>query len=228
MATHTSPIICTVDVVLLTLNDSGQLCVASFLRDKEPYKGSYALPGGYVRPDEDATAFYAAMRVLRDKTGIESPYLEQLATFSGANRDPRGWSASIVYFALVPKELLDKQNVADMRLTPIHEVGRMPFDHADIVQCAVNRVRSKSLYTTLPALFLGEFFTLPQLQASYEAVMGKELNKVSFRRKMATLEAIESVGVHKLGRQNRPPEYFRLRPEWRTRLEVFDRGVGVQ
>jgi 8-oxo-dGTP diphosphatase len=110
-----SEIICTVDVVLLTIkNDS--LMVAVHRRDHAPCQGELALPGGYVHTETDGSAFDAAMRVIRSKTGITPPYLEQLLTFAGPDRDPRGWSLSIAHYALVPVELIEQANKADVRL----------------------------------------------------------------------------------------------------------------
>ncbi|MBC7501164.1 MAG: NUDIX hydrolase, partial [Herminiimonas sp.] len=100
-------VICTVDVVLLTLKDAA-LNVALLKRDREPFGGLSALPGGFIDAVKDIDARDAALRVLKDKTGIDAPYLEQLATFSGAARDPRGWSVAIAYFALVPAEAIER------------------------------------------------------------------------------------------------------------------------
>src|SRR5262245_31930104 len=111
-------VISTVDVVLLTLR-AGQLHVALLRRDREPFKDILALPGGYVHADEDQDTLDAACRVLRDKTGIESPYLEQLATFSGAARDPRGWSLSVAYYALVPEAVISNAGHPDVELFPV-------------------------------------------------------------------------------------------------------------
>ena len=98
-------ILCTVDVVLLTLQQ-GSLQVALLRRERAPFAGVLALPGGYIHAQDDADAQASAARVLRDKAGLQSPYLEQLATFSGPVRDPRGWSVAVVYCALVPPEVL--------------------------------------------------------------------------------------------------------------------------
>src|SRR5207248_2033777 len=98
-------VICTVDVVLLTIKENG-LNVALLKRDREPYKGVLALPGGFVHVQDDADVRDAALRVLLEKTGIAAPYLEQLATFSGPVRDPRGWSMSVAHYALVSHDVI--------------------------------------------------------------------------------------------------------------------------
>lgn len=218
-------IICTVDVVLLTLQDD-TLKVALLRRDREPFKGVPALPGGFIRQEEDADTQDAAMRVLRDKTAIEPPYLEQLATFSGPARDPRGWSVSIVYYALVPFDVIDKAGHPDVKLVSVDKPLSLPFDHRLIIDTAVARLRSKSQYSSLPCYLAGETFTLPQLQRVYEALMGEALNKVSFRRKMTEMDMLEPVeGAFAAGGAHRPAQLYRLKPELRDRLTLIERGL---
>lgn len=223
-----SPVICTVDVVLLTLlNDA--LHVLLLRRDREPFKGVLALPGGYVHVQDDQGAQDAAVRVLRDKAGIVSPYLEQLATFSGPGRDPRGWSVSIAYCALVPPELLRTASNAEQALMPTAALPSLPFDHNRIVDAAVARLRSKSQYSSLPVHLCGERFTLPQLQAVYEAVLGEPINKVSFRRKVDELAMLEPIaGEMQAGGAHRPAQLYRLRKEFRHALSMVDRGLNAR
>jgi len=220
------PIICTVDVVLLTLKDQA-LHVVLLRRDRAPFVGALALPGGYVHPQEDSAAWDAAARVLREKTGIVGPYLEQLATYSGADRDPRGWSVSIVYYALVPADLLPTDHPG-LQLAPVSRLPSLPFDHADIVALAVSRVRSKSQYSSLPVYLCGERVTLPRLQSVYEAVLGEPINKVSFRRKMDELDMLEPVeGEFETGAAHRPAQVYRLRQAFRRELSVVPRGINA-
>lgn len=219
------PVICTVDVVLLTLKDQA-LHVVLLKRQNEPFAGMPALPGGYVHSQEDKTAWDAAARVLRDKTGIISPYLEQLATYSGADRDPRGWSVSIVYYALIPLEVLPLDNKG-LLLAPVNRLPRMPFDHKGIVDVAVSRVRSKSQYSSLPIYLCGERVTLPQLQAVYEAVLGEPINKVSFRRKIDELAMLEPIeGELETGAAHRPAQVYRLRAAYKRALSLVQRGIN--
>lgn len=217
-------VICTVDVVLLTLRDDA-LHVLLQQREREPFAGALALPGGYVHVQEDQDAADAAARVLREKAGIVSPYLEQLATFSGPGRDPRGWSVSIAYCALVPLALVPPE-APGLRVLPVDRLPALPFDHRGIVEQAVARVRVKSQYSSLPVHLCGERFTLPQLQAVYEAVLGEPVNKVSFRRKMDELAMLEPIeGEMEQGRANRPAQLYRVRREFRRTLSVSTRGM---
>lgn len=225
MKTPSPSIICTVDVVLLTLQE-GALQVMLIKRDREPFKGVLALPGGYIHQQEDQGASDAAARVLHEKAGIAAPYLEQLATFSGPGRDPRGWSVSIAYYALVPADIVPAGDPQIVML-PVGRLPSLPFDHRSIVDSAVSRVRTKSQYSSLPVYLCGESFTLPQLQSVYEAVLGEPINKVSFRRKLEELAMVEPIeGAMESGRAHRPAQLYRLRKEFRRSLSVVGRGLN--
>ena len=220
-----SSILCTVDVVLLTLEDTS-LLVALARRAHDPFRGVFALPGGFIHEQEDADAEDAAARMLREKTGIVSPYLEQLATFSGRGRDPRGFSLSVSYYALVPEDVLSSAKPSDVKLVPVERARGLPFDHQAIVEAAVARVRSKSSYSSLPVYLCGEAFTLPRLQAVYEALLGQRVNKVSFRRKMDELGILEPLRGAKQKGAHRPAQLYRLKPEFRRRLSTTTRAIN--
>jgi 8-oxo-dGTP diphosphatase len=217
--------ICTVDVVLLTLQDEC-LKVALLRRDKEPFKDALALPGGYVHTNEDANAKQAAIRMLRSKAQTEVPYLEQLATFSGTDRDPRGWSISVIYYALVSFDFFSESTRNNIQLANVDKLPKLPFDHKAIINTAVNRLRSKSQYSSLPCYLAGETFTLPQLQRVYEALMGEQLNKVSFRRKMTEMDMLTPVeGQFEATGAHRPAQLYQLKEEFKQELQLLDRGL---
>lgn len=222
-SSESAQLICTVDVVLLRLVEA-QLQVLLIKREYEPFAGALALPGGYVRPGEDQSCQEAAQRVLRAKTGLESPYLEQLASFSGPGRDPRGWSLSVAHVALVPPHGLP-QAQPGCEWRSVDGLPALPFDHTSILACALERVRSKSQYSSLPAHLLPEPFTLPQLHAVYEVVLGERINAVSFRRKIAELDCLEPVASKASGGAHRPAQHFRLRAAYRQRLSLTGRGL---
>ncbi len=222
-----SDIICTVDVVLLTLKD-GILHVALLKRDHPPFEGVLALPGGYVQADRDLDAQDAAARMLLEKAGIASPYLEQLSTFSGRGRDPRGWSISVAYYALVSAEVIAEAGHPGVVMADVGAIKGLPFDHQQIIEAAVQRVRNKSTYSSLPVYLCGEYFTLPQLQGVYEAILGEEINKVSFRRKIDELDILERVdGAMETGKANRPAQLYRLNKRYRQRLSLTDRALNA-
>jgi len=218
-------VICTVDMVLLTLHE-GRLKVALLKRDREPFKGVAALPGGFVHTNEDLDVRDAAMRVLKEKTGIDAPYLEQLATFSGPARDPRGWSLSIAHYALVSFEVIDRAAHPDVKLVSVDRSLSLPFDHRLILETAVSRLRSKSQYSSLPCYLAGETFTLPQLQKVYEILMGEPLNKVSFRRKITEMDMLETIeGEFESAGAHRPAQLYRLKPFFKKQLQLLERGL---
>ena len=218
-------VICTVDVVLLTLKDDG-LNVALLKREREPFKGAVALPGGFVHVAEDADARDAALRVLREKTGIEVPYLEQLSTFSGLARDPRGWSISVTYYALVSFDVIERAGHPNVKLVNVDKPLNLPFDHRTIIETAVERLRSKSQYSSLPCYLAGETFTLPALQRIYETLMNEAINKVSFRRKITEMDMLEAIeGEFDATGAHRPAQLYRLKPAYEQQLQLLERGL---
>jgi len=211
----------TVDVIIFTVIDDA-LQVLLMQRPagpearSEPFSGLWALPGGYVDVQLDKDLLACARRKLHEKTGVRSPYLEQLGSWGNATRDPRGWSATHAYFALIPA--FDAQpskgaNAADVAWFEVDQVlprQRLAFDHADILRAAVERLRNKVEYTSLPAYLLTEPFTLPQLQRMYEAVLGRPVDKSGFRTRMLAADFLEEAGVVE-GDSKRPPMGYRLK-----------------
>ncbi|WP_269630369.1 NUDIX hydrolase [Pelomonas sp. BJYL3] len=208
----------TVDVVIFTvLNDALQVLLVQRPSDAaDPFPGHWALPGGFVNVSLDDSLLACARRKLLEKTGVASPYLEQLGSWGGASRDPRGWSATHAYFALIPAQdlaLAKGANAADVAWFRVDEVLQAPqlaFDHGEILQAAVERLRSKVEYTSLPAFLLPEPFTLPQLQRMYEVVLGRPVDKSGFRTRMLAADFLEEVG-HIESESNRPPMGYRLK-----------------
>ena len=214
--------ILTVDIVPLTLCEE-KLCVLRATRAKEPFAGHAALIGGYVHVDKDKHLGDTARRVLAEKAGLTDLYVEQLSTFSGPQRDPRGWSASVAYFSISPMAALAPALARpELALTPVEEAGDMPFDHDLILSAALERLRGKGAYSDLPARFLPETFTLADLHAVYQIALGEQLNIDAFRRKAMERDFLEDTGekVRTPG-ANRPSALFRLK----QRISVFDRRL---
>lgn len=207
----------TVDVVIFTVLEEALrvLLVQRPKTDGEPFPGRWALPGGFVDTAVDATLEDCGRRKLLEKTGVGSPYLEQLGSWGSATRDPRGWSATHVYFALMPAQdvmLAKGANAADVAWYAVDDVLRAPklaFDHAEILRTAVERLRSKVEYTSLPAYLLAEPFSLPQLQRMYEIVLGRPVDKSGFRTRMLAAGFLEEDGVAE-GDSYRPAKGYRL------------------
>jgi 8-oxo-dGTP diphosphatase len=199
-----------VDAALFTVVDD-RLCVALQKREREPFKGVPALIGGYVHPQEDADAEAAIARILADKAGLHDVFLEQLQTFSGRGRDPRGWSVSVAYYALAPQDRLAEG--AKLKFVEVDRLPELAFDHRRIVEAALARLRRKGAYSNLPALLLPAEFTFPELKAVYEKVLGAPLNDSAFRRKITELKIIEPVPEGRspaTAERKRPAQLYRL------------------
>jgi 8-oxo-dGTP diphosphatase len=213
--------IMTVDLVPLTLSE-GRLCVLRGVRPNEPFQGRAALIGGYVHVDEDAHLGATARRVLATKAGLTDLYVEQLSTFSGPDRDPRGWSASVAYFSLSPPAVLASALKLGLSLIPVDEAGGMPFDHDLILAAAVARLQGKGAYSDLPARFLPGEFSLAELHEVYEIALGQKLNIDAFRRKVLERRFLEETGgKRRMPGANRPSALYRLK----SRPSVFDRRL---
>ncbi|MFL6679402.1 MAG: NUDIX hydrolase [Burkholderiaceae bacterium] len=209
----------TVDVLIFTVADDALkvLLVQRPGEGDEPFPGMWALPGGFVNVDLDADLEACARRKLREKTGVASPYLEQLGSWGGAARDPRGWSATHAYFALMPSDgvaLAKGANAADVAWFGVDDPQlarkKLAFDHAQILRAGIERLRSKVEYTSLPAYLLPEPFTLPQLQRTYEIVLGRPVDKSGFRTRMLAADFLVEVGIVDSD-SNRPPMGYRLK-----------------
>jgi 8-oxo-dGTP diphosphatase len=208
----------TVDVVIFTAIDD-QLHVLLVRRpagDDEPYPGMWALPGGYVDIERDKDLEACALHKLKEKTGMTSPYLEQLGSWGSATRDPRGWTATHVYFALVPHGAAAPEadsHAPDIGWFPIKGDGvghKLAFDHKAILATAISRLRNKAEYTSLPAYLLPETFTLGELQKAYSMVLGRPVDKSGFRTRVLSAGLVEEIEGVKTG-PTRPAQLYRLR-----------------
>lgn len=214
-----------VDVAILSVVEKG-LQVALVERTEHPHKGRWALPGGFVQLDESLD--HAARRVLHDKAGLSNVYLEQLYTFGDPRRDPRTRVISVAHYALVdPARLIpdDTNKLALGQLVvpwegetggpvEVRDPGlrslTLAFDHADILGMAIKRIRGKLDYTPIGFQLLGETFTLRRLQDVHEAILGRRLNKDSFRRRMLASRLLEATGEREDAVGHRPAELYRF------------------
>jgi 8-oxo-dGTP diphosphatase len=181
---HQHEIQLTVDIVVFTVTEQ-KLKVLLIKRGIPPFRGQYALPGGFVLDNETLDA--AALRELSEETGTENAYLEQLYTFGDPKRDPRGRVVTVAYYALVPagkSPLLAGTDAASAGWFPVDGLPALAFDHGRIIEYAVNRLRNKLDYTNVGFELLPKKFTLSTLQMLHEAILGKLLDKRNFRRKI--------------------------------------------
>jgi len=213
----------TVDIVVFTIVDC-DLKALLVRRAEHPFKEKWALPGGFVRMDESLDD--AAARVLADKTGVRKVFLEQLYTFGAPKRDPRTRVVTVAYYALVDRARLadarEGTTVAALSVPWEGETGgpvdallddralALAFDHADILGMAVKRVRGKLDYTPIGFQLLPESFTLSALQRVHETILGRPLNKDSFRRKMLASGQLEATGEQQQAVDHRPAELYRF------------------
>ena len=177
----------TVDIVIFTLRE-GSLQVLLVKRGVPPFEGQYAIPGGFIRGDESLEE--AALRELYEETGVRNMFLEQLYTFGDPKRDPRGRVITVAYYALIGSDklsLVAGADAAEAQWFPASSVPPLAFDHKSILDYALERLRNKLEYTTVGFQLLPEKFTLGELQAVYEAILGRPLDKRNFRRKLALL-----------------------------------------
>lgn len=219
----------TVDVVIFTVQAQRLqvLLVRRPTGEGEPFPGMLALPGGFVDVERDATLLDCAVRKLRDKTGLHTHHLEQLGSWGSAGRDPRGWSVTQVYMALVPAPSTvptaaapDTASTAQWLDVDTACASPLAFDHATLLNAALARLRSKVEYTSLPAFLLPEPFTLPQLQQVYEVVLGRALDKSAFRKRMLDSGFLAEAGTVD-GTAPRKAMGYRIRD--RSQATVFPR-----
>jgi 8-oxo-dGTP diphosphatase len=226
-----------IDLVLMSVVD-GAPAVLLIRRTEQPAKDKWALPGGFVGMDESLDD--AAHRVLREKARMDDAYVEQIYTFGAVDRDPRMRIISVAYFALLPADRYAaalKNSAGDLTLarvavdwpgetggpvTAVGEDGPLPlaFDHADMLGLAMLRLRGKLDYSPVGFALLPERFTLRQLQDVHEAILGVQLNKPAFRRRMLDRRWLEATGERETGASFRPAKLYRFRTDRQTLARI--------
>ncbi len=217
---YTPPTV-TVDAVMFQLIDNA-LNVALIQRSTEPFKGEWALPGGYAPQGE--TTLQALERIVLHKAGVsilnDLSYIEQLYTFDSVARDPRGHAVAVTYMGC-GQNIHPDQAKAVVTFFPVNNLPPMAYDHAEIVKYAHNRLIAKLTYTNAVYAFLPQYFTLAELQTAYEAVFGYELDKRNFRKKFLSLGLTEETDQMRREGAHRPARLHRFKsPD----LEVLSRS----
>ncbi len=202
----------TVDIILFVFQED-QLRVLLIRRANDPFKGKWALPGGFIGEHEDL--YDAALRELKEETNVSNVYLEQLYTVGKPDRDPRTRVITVAYFALLSAEEVAQQEVhgatdaGEARWWDIYSLPELAFDHQQILDYALQRLRWKLEWTALGFLLLPSEFTLSELQRVYETILNEPLDKRNFRRKILAAGVIEPTGNMRAG-DHRPARLYRF------------------
>jgi 8-oxo-dGTP diphosphatase len=191
--------------------DQGELKILLIERGLDPFKGKWAIPGGFLQIDENADE--GAIRELKEETGIENVFIEQLFTFTDVDRDPRGRVITIAYYALVRCSNLNLKAGDDATKAEWFPISKMPslaFDHERIIRMALLRLKGKIRYQPIGFELLDEVFTIPQLQNLYEAVLGIKLDRRNFRKKILATELLIDLNNKVKGVPHKSPKLYKF------------------
>ena len=204
----------TVDIAIFAIIN-GELKAMVIRRENHPSLGALALPGGFIDLQKDLDTEACAHRKLCEKTGLTSPYLEQVASVGNASRDPRGWSITVLYYALVSIDAISAVFQEKVHWLSIDQTAGAPavvealaFDHNALLLKAFERLKVKTSYTALPVELMPETFTLTELQTVFEVILGRKLPVKSFRRRVLAAGVLEPTGTSKLSGK-RPAQLYR-------------------
>lgn len=221
---YTSPYVpptLTVDAVIFQIHE-GALEVLLIKRANEPFKGSWALPGGYNAQGETTTD--ALKRIVSHKAGVDVEkdlsYIEQLYTFDTIDRDPRGHAVSVTYMGC-GRDITPKRSGSEACFKPVTELSDLAYDHASIIAYAHERLIAKLTYTNAVAAFLPARFTLTQLQTAYEIIIGREFDKRNFRKKFLSLNLIHETNETWRDGAHRPAKLYEFNSK---QLEALSRS----
>ncbi len=216
-----------VDCILFGF-DEEDLKVLLIQRGREPFKGLWAFPGGFLDM-EDPSLEAAAKRELEEETGVKDVYMEQLYTFGDEGRDPRGRTISVTYYALVKLSDYQIQAASDAdnaQWFTISDVPPLAFDHAKILKVARERLKGKVRYQPIGFELLPEKFTLSQLQHLYEAVLEQNLDKRNFRKKILKMNLLIELEETQKGVAHRAARLYQF--DKQRYGELKDKGFNFE
>lgn len=199
-----------VDLVVFGYHDA-ELMVLLLNRNEEPFSNTWTLPGAFLQMDERFQD--TCGRILKTKLGMSNLFLEQLYSFDQLKRDPRGRVISVSYFAMInPKKfaIVAGKMANDVQWFKTTDIPRLGFDHGSILKMALQRLKSKILYYPVGFELLDDIFTMPELHTLYETVLGIQIDRRNFRRKILDSGYIISTGEKREGLQNRHPDLYQF------------------
>ena len=217
----------TVDCIVFGLDAELELKIMLIKRDISPFQGEWAIPGGFVRMDE--TLEQAALRELQEETGIHDVFLEQLYTFGDLERDPRDRTITVSYYALinlVEQQIQAATDASEANWFRISEIPKLAFDHDQILQTAIARLRSKIRYEPIGFELLPQKFTLTQLQKLYETVLDRQLDKRNFRKKILSMDLLIDTNELEQGVSHRAAKLYRF--DENKYLELKQNGFNFE
>lgn len=202
-----------VDIVVFTVI-SGQLHILLIRRGKEPFYGEYALPGGFVEDDESLEN--AALRELSEETNVKNIFIKKLTAYGDVKRDPRCRIITIAFMALIDAEKFKVEAHAhhDAILAEwkhVHSVKKLAFDHNKILENALDELRYEVQTTNIAAQLLPEKFTLGELQALYETIIGESIDKRNFRKRLKALDILVATSEIKMDGAHRPALLYKFK-----------------
>lgn len=195
----------TVDVVILTIKDN-TLKVLLVKRTNEPFKGRWAIPGGFIRLSENLDE--AAVRILKEKTNVHNIYLEQLYTFGDPLRRTDARVITCAYFALIREEDVDVFESSDVEWHKVYDLPPLAFDHKEIIEYSLKRTRERLEMCPVAYQLLSEKFTLTEMQKSYELITNKKLDKRNFRKKALATEGLRELDEYSKTKSKRPARLY--------------------
>lgn len=210
----------TVDIVIFSIREE-ELNVLLVKRDIEPFKDKWAIPGGFVRIEENLED--AAIRELSEETGVKDVYLEQLYSFGDVKRDPRGRVITVSYMALINSEnikVIGKTDVSEAKWFGINKLPVLAFDHKKIIDYSLKRLKWKFEYTSVAFSLLPKEFTISKVQKIYEIVFEKKFDKRNFAKKLLSLNILMEMGIKK-DVSHRPPMLYSLKKDVPEVIEIL-------
>ena len=199
-----------IDCVILGYQEE-EIKLLLYPRSFEPFKGKWSLLGGFVQEDESADE--AAARILKQTTGLEQIFLEQVATFSDPNRDPEARVISLAYYALIRIDLHDEECVKENGAywIPIRKLPNLIFDHQAMFEKALVKLQQKAEYSLVGLELLPEMFTLIQLRKLYEAIFQREYDPGNFRKKILSLGVLERLDKKDTSESRKGAFYYKAK-----------------